>query len=353
MSEAPGDPSVEAVRGATPPPAADTMAEQSETGPAVSVRALLESGAHFGHQTRRWDPHMKPYIYGERDGIHIIDLDQTLPLLEEALAFVRETVAAGGRVLFVGTKRQAQASIQLEAQRGEQFYVNNRWLGGMLTNFRTVKRSIEHFKEELAILEEEEKVAELSKKELSRVNRSVTKYRKSLDGIVDMTRLPDALFIIDLRKEHIAVSEAQRLGIPIVAVVDTNCSPDGIDYPVPGNDDAVRAIQLYCKLMADACVEGAAIFNERVQSQEPERGPEAGAAPSTGRRVVEIKAPQARRGPRHQPGGTHSAGARRRVPAPPEEVRAPEPTAATPESAPAPEAASAAEAPPSEGREGE
>jgi small subunit ribosomal protein S2 len=284
------------------------------------MRELLEAGVHFGHQTRRWNPEMKPFIFGDRNGIHIIDLDQTLPRLAAALEFLQEIVAQGGRVLFVGTKRQAQGPIQLEAVRSGQFYVNNRWLGGMLTNFRTVRKSIDHFKELLALVEDEEQVGELSKKELSRINRAITKYRKSLDGIREMSRLPDALFVIDILKEHIAISEARRLGIPIVAIIDTNCSPKGIDLPIPANDDAIRAIQLYCELAADACLEGAEVFNARVQSEEAARPREAkgeGAGLPT-RRVVEIKQPAGRRG--RQPGGTHSAAGRRR-PAEPEAPR--------------------------------
>jgi small subunit ribosomal protein S2 len=335
MSEATGQETAGAQAPAYPTPpapeasAADALLPREKR--ALSIRALLEAGAHFGHQTGRWDPKMKPYIFGERDGIHIIDLDKTLPRLQEALAFLRETVAGGGKVLLVGTKRQAQAPIKLEAERSTQFYVNNRWLGGMLTNFRTVKKSIEHFKEELELLEDEERANELSKKERSRVSRSVTKYRKSLDGIREMTRLPEAVFIIDLAKEHIAVSEAQRLGIPVVAIVDTNCSPEGIDFPIPANDDAIRAIQLYCELVADACLEGAELFNERMQSRDQEAPAEA-AAPSTGRRVVEIKHPTARRSGR-QPGGTHSAGSRRREQeekAHPPAVEAPAPAEAPP-----------------------
>jgi small subunit ribosomal protein S2 len=276
-----------------------------------SVRDLLEAGAHFGHQTRRWNPRMRPFIFGERNGIHIIDLDQTAPRLAVALDFLREVVAQGGKVLFVGTKRQAQELVRREAERAGQFYVNNRWLGGMLTNFRTVRKSIERFKEHLELLADEEQVKETSKKELSRLNREVTKYRKSLDGIREMSKLPDVLFVIDLNKEHIAVTEARRLGIPIVAIVDTNCSPDGIDFVVPGNDDAIRAIELYLELAADACIEGAALFNERVQTSEVPGAVSGEAEPSlaTGRRVVEIKTPTARRG--RQPGGTHSAGRRR------------------------------------------
>ena len=273
----------------------------------LTLRALLESGAHFGHQTRRWDPRMKPFIFGERNGIHILDLDQTLAMFQEALEFVRDTVAGGGKILFVGTKRQAQAPIQLEAERAGQFYVNNRWLGGMLTNFRTVKKSVERFKEQRGILENEEKAAELSKRDRSHMAREVEKYRRSLEGIQNLGRLPEALFVIDVGAEHIAIAEAQRLGIPIVAVVDTNCNPDGIDFVIPGNDDAIRAIQLYCARMADACIEGAQLHNERLQSQAPEgdagRGPEReSSVPTTGRVVVEIKHP-----PRRGRGGTHSA----------------------------------------------
>jgi small subunit ribosomal protein S2 len=252
---------------------------------------------------------MKPYIYGDRNGIHIIDLDRSLTAFEEALEFMREVVAAGGKVLFVGTKRQAQAPIRLEAERSGQFFANNRWLGGMLTNFRTVKKSIERFKDSLELLGDEERISELSKKDRSRVNRQVGKYRKSLDGIKEMTKLPDAMFVIDVGKERIAVTEARRLGIPIVGIVDSNCSPEGIDFVVPGNDDAIRAVQLYCSLVAEACIEGGVLFNERVQSQEQPAAEAAGqpAGPTTGRVVVEINQPP-RRGAR---GGARSAGGRR------------------------------------------
>jgi small subunit ribosomal protein S2 len=315
---------------AAPPPPSELAAAFERTPP--SVRALLEAGAHFGHQTRRWNPKMKPFIFGERGGIHIIDLDQTVRRLGTSLDFLRDTVAAGGKVLFVATKRQAQDIVQREAQRAGQFYVNNRWLGGMLTNFRTVRKSIERFKEQLATVGDEEKVKEHSKKDLSRLNRSITKYKKSLDGIQEMTRLPDALFVIDVGCEHIAVSEARRLGIPIVGVVDTNGEPAGIDFVVPGNDDAIRAIELYCKLVADACLEGAQLFQARVQSQEPTAAGAETTGPRAIRRVVEIRQPTARRSGR-QPGGTHSAVGRGRPPrgAPTEE--------AAPEPAPAPEAA--------------
>ena len=307
----------------------------------LSVRELLEAGAHFGHQTRRWNPRMKPFIFGERGGIHIIDLDQTVRRLQTSLDFLRETVAAGGKVLFVATKRQAQEIVQREAQRAGQFYVNNRWLGGMLTNFRTVRKSIERFKEQLGTVGDEEQVKELSKKDLSRLNRSITKYRKSLDGIQEMTRLPDALFVIDVGCEHIAVSEARRLGIPIMGVVDTNGEPGDIDFVVPGNDDAIRAIDLYCRLVADACLEGAALFNARVQSQEPAAAGAEGTGPRAIRRVVEIRQPTARRSAR-QPGGTHSAmGRAARGPAAARAAEASGEEAAAPAAAP--------EAPASEG----
>jgi small subunit ribosomal protein S2 len=292
MSESPS-----AEISATPtPPQPGTFAAALAAGP-LSVRELLEAGVHFGHQTQRWNPRMREFIFGERDGIHIVNLDQTLDRLQHALDFLREVAAAGGKVLFVGTKRQAAPSIESEARRSGQFYVSNRWLGGMLTNFRTVKKSIEHYKEMLATLEDQEKLAELSKKDRSRISREVGKYRKSLEGIKEMTKLPDAMFVIDVACEHIAISEARRLGIPIVAVVDTNCDPNGIDFVIPGNDDAVRAIHLYCSRVADACLGGAELFNERVQAQasrEAETRVERAAAPTTGRVVVEIKQPPRR-----------------------------------------------------------
>jgi small subunit ribosomal protein S2 len=313
MVEPTGQPPASAPAPEPAPPASPEVpeAEAAQPTPAreLSLKALVETGCHFGHQTRRWDPRMKPYIYGDRNGIHIIDLDRSLVAFEDALDFLREVVAAGGKVLFVGTKRQAQAPIELEAQRAGQFFANNRWLGGMLTNFRTVKKSIERFKEGLELLADEERISELSKKDRSRINRQVGKYRKSLDGIKEMTKLPDALFVIDVGKERIAVTEAKRLGIPIVAIVDTNCSPEGIEYVVPGNDDAIRAVQLYCSLVAQACIEGQVLFNERVQSEEQPAAEAAGqpAGPSTGRVVVEINQPP-RRGAR---GGARSAGGRR------------------------------------------
>lgn len=277
---------------------------------ALTVRDLLEAGAHFGHQTRRWNPRMKPFLFGERNGVHIIDLDQSLPRFKAALEFIRDAVTDGGKVLFVSTKRQAQLVVQEEALRAGQYYVNRRWLGGMLTNFKTVKKSIERYKELLVLVADEEKIGELSKKELSRINRALEKYQKSLEGIKEMGRLPDVVFVLDVGREAIAVKEAQRLGIPVVAVVDSNCDPYGIDHVIPGNDDSLRAIQLYCSRVANSCLEGAALYNERVQAEvaAEEKARATGAQPqkaATGRVVVEIKQ-QPRRAR-----SAHSAGGRR------------------------------------------
>ncbi|MCH2170066.1 30S ribosomal protein S2 [Myxococcota bacterium] len=289
----------------------------SETGAQLeqtqlTVRELLEAGVHFGHQTRRWNPQMRSFLFGERNGVHIIDLDQTLPRFDEALDFIREVTAGGGKVLFVGTKRQAQAPVMLEAQRAGQYYVNNRWLGGMLTNFKTVRKSIERFNSMLETVADEEKTSAMSKKDLSRVNRQIEKYRKSLDGMREMTRLPDAMLVIDVNVESIAISEAQRLGIPIIAVVDSNCDPRGIEFVVPGNDDSIRAIQLYCSRVASACLEGDAAHNERIQSEvAQDEASRAGSGPAptgTGRVVVEISQP-----PRRGRGASFGEGADERA----------------------------------------
>jgi small subunit ribosomal protein S2 len=244
----------------------------------LGVRSLLEAGAHFGHQTHRWNPKMRPFIFGERHGVHIVDLDQTIVRLRAALDFLREITAGGGKVLFVGTKRQAQAPIKSESVRGGQFYVNNRWLGGMLTNFRTVRKSLDRYKELLELFADEEQVGELSKKERSRKSREIERYRKGLEGLLEMTRLPEALFVVDVGREHIAINEARRLGIPIVAVVDTNCDPEGIEHVIPANDDATRAILLYCGAAAEACLEGDQLHEERVRSQVQEEMTEVGRA---------------------------------------------------------------------------
>jgi len=235
--------------------------------PSITMKELLEAGVHFGHQTKRWNPKMKPYIFGAREGIYIIDLRQTVDLFKQACQFITETVARGGRVLFVGTKKQAQEPIGEAATRAGMFYVNNRWLGGMLTNYRTIKRSIDRFKQ-LETMRDDGTFAKLSKKEASSLTREIEKFQRSLGGIKGMDRLPDALFLIDVKKEHIAVKEASRLGIPTVAVVDTNCDPDEVTYVIPGNDDALRAIKLFCEKVSDAVIEGSALFEERVRDSE-------------------------------------------------------------------------------------
>jgi small subunit ribosomal protein S2 len=222
--------------------------------PEFTLRQLLEAGVHFGHQTRRWNPKMAPYIYGARNGIHIIDLTQTVPMLDAALQAIRDTVAKGGSVLFVGTKRQAQGPIAEAAEKSAQYYMNHRWLGGTLTNWNTVSQSIKRLKEI------DEKLAEgaegMTKKERLGLERQQAKLQASLGGIREMGGRPDLLFVIDVNKEDLAVAEANKLGIPVVAVVDTNCSPDGVDYVIPGNDDAARAIALYCDLAARAALDG-------------------------------------------------------------------------------------------------
>ena len=221
----------------------------------VSMKQLLEAGVHFGHQTRRWNPKMAKYIFTERNGIYIIDLQKTVKKLDEAYNFVRDTVAAGGTVLFVGTKKQAQESVKEEAIRAGMYYVNARWLGGMLTNYRTIQTRIARL-EQLKKMSEDGTFDLLPKKEVVKLELEIEKLEKFLGGIKDMGRLPSALFVVDSRKEHIAVAEARKLGIPVVAIVDTNCDPDEIDYVIPGNDDAIRAVRLISATMADACLEG-------------------------------------------------------------------------------------------------
>ena len=222
--------------------------------PDFSLRQLLEAGVHFGHQTQRWNPRMGPYIYGQRNGIHIVDLTQTVPLLDAALNAVRETVAKGGRILFVGTKRQASRAIAEAAERSAQYYMNHRWLGGTLTNWQTVSKSINRLRQ---IDEAADRGFEgLTKKERLGMEREQGKLTASLGGIREMGGVPDLLFVIDVNKEDLAVLEAKKLGIPVVAVVDTNCSPEGVDYIIPGNDDAARAIGLFCDLASRAALDG-------------------------------------------------------------------------------------------------
>jgi len=229
----------------------------------VTMKELLEAGVHFGHQVRRWNPKMKEYIFGERNGIYIIDLQKTQRMFREAIAFVTNLIAEdkGKTVLFVGTKRQAQDAIREESEKCGQYYVNQRWLGGLLTNFQTVQKSIKRLKD-LESMQTDGRYEKMTKKERIKLDRERESLNKNLSGIKAMNRLPDAVFIIDVKKEEIAVAEANRLGIPIVAVVDTNCSPEGIDYVIPGNDDALRAVRLFASRIADAIVEGNQIATE-------------------------------------------------------------------------------------------
>lgn len=222
---------------------------------AVSMKQLLEAGVHFGHQTRRWNPKMKEYIFTERNGIYIIDLQKTVKKVDEAYNFVREVAAAGQDVLFVGTKKQAQDAIREEATRVGMFFVNNRWLGGMLTNFKTIRKRIERL-DQLHKMEEDGTYELLPKKEVSKLKNEMEKLEKFLGGIKEMKRVPGAMFVVDPRKERIAIAEAKRLNIPVVAIVDTNCDPDEVDYVIPGNDDAIRAVKLIAGAMADAVMEG-------------------------------------------------------------------------------------------------
>jgi small subunit ribosomal protein S2 len=233
----------------------------------VSMKELLEAGVHFGHQTKRWNPKMKEYIFGERNGIYIIDLQKTLRMFKEATRFVADVVAQGGVILFVGTKRQAQEAIAEESQRCGMYFVNQRWLGGLLTNFTTIQKSIKRL-QELDEMSTDGRYELFSKKEVARLERERKGLEKNLAGIKSMKRLPQALFVIDSKKEEIAVKEANRLGIPVVAVVDTNCDPDSIDCVIPGNDDALRAIKLFVSKIADAVIEGAAALKDKVSAGE-------------------------------------------------------------------------------------
>ncbi|HWT02194.1 MAG TPA: 30S ribosomal protein S2 [Pyrinomonadaceae bacterium] len=235
----------------------------------VTMKELLEAGVHFGHQVRRWNPKMKEYIFGERNGIYIIDLQKTQRMFRDAIQFVTNLVGEdrGKTILFVGTKRQAQDAIREEAERAGQYYINQRWLGGLLTNFQTVQKSIKRLKD-LEAMQTDGRYEKLTKKERIKLDRERESLNKNLSGIKTMTRLPDAVFIIDVRKEEIAVAEANRLGIPVVAVVDTNCSPEGIDYVIPGNDDALRAVRLFASRIADAVLEGQQMVAEGADADE-------------------------------------------------------------------------------------
>jgi small subunit ribosomal protein S2 len=245
----------------------------------VTMKELLEAGVHFGHQVRRWNPKMKEFIFGERNGIYIIDLQKTQRMFKEAIKFITELMGqdSGRTLLFVGTKRQAQDAIRDEAVRCNQFYINQRWLGGLLTNFQTIQKSIKRMKE-IEAMQADGRIEQFAKKERLQIERERQALEKNLSGIKDLKRLPDAIFVIDTNKEEIAVKEANRLGIPVVAVVDTNCTPDGVNYVIPGNDDALRAVRLFASRMADAVLEGLQLAQQK-ETEEAAMAAEGGGAP--------------------------------------------------------------------------
>lgn len=254
--------------------------------PSITMRQLLEAGIHFGHHTRRWNPKMRPFIFGVRNGVHILDLQQTQPLLLQALTEIRNIVSKGGRILFVGTKRQAQEPIAESAKRCGQYYVNQRWLGGMMTNWKTITSSINRLREVEKNLSGNQDG--YTKKELLMMTRERNKLEASIGGIKDMGGQPDALFVIDTNKEEIAIKEANKLGIPVFAIVDSNSNLDGVDYPIPGNDDALRAIDLYCELVVGAVVDG-------LQAEMSKTGKDLGAATDVDVKLPEKKAPKAKK----------------------------------------------------------
>ena len=298
----------------------------------VTMKELLEAGVHFGHQVRRWNPKMKEYIFGERNGIYIIDLQKTQRLFKEAVKFVTQQAMEGKSFLFVGTKRQAQDAVEEEAKRCNQFYINQRWLGGLLTNLQTVQKSIQRMKD-IEAMRTDGRFDGLTKKERLRLDREHSALEKNLTGIRDMRGLPDVIFIIDSNKEEIAVHEANKLGIPTVAIVDTNCNPDGIDYIVPGNDDALRAVRLFAAKMADAIIEGQQIVKEGgADLGEGVEGAEAGAATAA---AEAPRADKGDRGDRRDRGGRgrgrgDARGARRTTYVPPGAPPIPEPVLPAP-----------------------
>jgi small subunit ribosomal protein S2 len=270
----------------------DSQSTQSLTDTPITMRQLLEAGVHFGHQTKRWNPKMRPYIFGARNGIHIIDLQHTVRLFRHAFNFLVEMTASGGTVLFIGTKKQAQDVIAEEARRAGMSFVTNRWLGGTLTNFRTVKGSIERLRT-IEKMAEDGTFSRMTKKEVLQLTRERAKLEKSLGGIKNMSSLPGAVFIVDPNKEHIAVAEARKLELPVIAVTDTNCDPDLVDYVIPGNDDAIRAVRLFSSKVADACLLGQRLGRER--SVGKEKG--AQMAPQGAAEKPEPEAPRAPAGP--------------------------------------------------------
>jgi len=299
----------------------------------IQMKELLEAGVHFGHQTRRWNPKMKPFIFGKRNGIHIVDLQKTLHHFEDAAEFIRDLAANGRNVLFVGTKRQAQDAIREEAERCGMFFMNHRWLGGTMTNFRTIRKSIQRFKEIEETLSNEE--SHLTKKERIRLERQRRKMDRAFGGIKDMEDLPDALFVVDTVHEHIAIKEANRLNIPVVAVVDTNSDPEEVDFPIPGNDDAIRAIRLFTSRIADNILEGLNLADERFVGDDDE-------AAATGETPVEEEGAAAEAPVVEEEGAAAEApvveeeGAAAEAPVV-EEAAADEPAVAEPEAEPAEE----------------
>jgi len=253
--------------------------------PVVTMKQLLEAGVHFGHQTRRWNPKMAPFIFTERNGIHIIDLQKSVPLIEEAYRFVRDTVAQGNTCLFVGTKKQAQDAVREEATRGGQPYVAQRWLGGMLTNFQTIRKRVERLRE-IEDIRDRGLMDVLPKREQARLLEELARLEKYLGGIKTMSSLPGAVYVVDTRKEHIAVMEARKLGIPVVAIIDTNCDPDEVDYPIPGNDDAIRAVRLITSRVANAALEG---LEERRKREVVEAGTVAAEEPAAEEAEVAVE----------------------------------------------------------------
>lgn len=246
------------------------MTEEAAVGEKLSMKSLLEAGVHFGHQKSHWNPKMKSFIFGARNGIHIIDLQQTVTLFNRAYTFVKNTVADGGTVLLVGTKKQARGIIEEESVRCSMPYINTRWLGGTLTNFNTIRSRVDYLLE-LKKLEEDGQMEMLPKREAKNLRREIVKLEGLLGGIVTMRRAPDAIFVVDTKKEHIAIKEARNLSIPVIAIVDTNCDPANADYPIPSNDDAIRAIKLFTSKIADACIEGTHIYQEKLVSGEVEQ----------------------------------------------------------------------------------
>jgi|tagenome__1003787_1003787.scaffolds.fasta_scaffold20896383_1 small subunit ribosomal protein S2 len=259
----------------TPPPVPEVMQQAMQAAHGITMRQLLEAGVHFGHQTKRWNPKMKPYIFGARNGIYIVDLQKTVRLAREAFKFVSDVCSRGASVLFVGTKKQAQDAVIEEATRSGQFHVTNRWLGGTLTNFKTIKSGIDRLKT-LEKMSTDGTFEKLPKKEVALLQNEMDKLKKNLGGIQEMSRLPGCLFVIDPKKEHIAIHEATRLGIPIVGLVDTNCDPEGIEYVIPGNDDAIRSIRLFCGKIADAAIEGKARYQAHHAGEPAEAQAEEG-----------------------------------------------------------------------------